>query len=330
LNQIRASVALIVLLAFSTSVSAAWHSDSQGIMGTEVRVTLWHEDPDKARLAIDAVMTEMRRIDALLSEYKDDSELMKVNKHAFSEPQTLSSEFALLIDKALYFSRISQGAFDITYASVGHFYDYRQGLKPSESQLQQGMKGINYRLLDFDKKHSTLSFGHKNIKINLGGIAKGYAVDRAIGILKNFGVEHASVSAGGDSRLLGDRRGREWVVGIKHPRQKIEGEEAVIRLPLSDLALSTSGDYERFFIDENSGERIHHIINPRTGKSAREVMSVTILGARGIDTDPLSTTVFVLGVQHGLELVNALPNIDAIIIDIRGKVHYSEGLAVPE
>ena len=154
-------------------------------------------------------------------------------------------------------------------------------------------------------------------------------MDRAIAILEQYEVRHASVSAGGDSRLLGNRHGRPWVIGVKHPRPAVGDREAVIRLPLSDTAVSTSGDYERYFIDDETGERIHHILQPRTGKSASEVMSVTVLGRRGVYTDPLSTTVFVLGVEKGLGLVNGLNGFDAIIIDSRGKVHYSEGLTAP-
>lgn len=314
----------------SASAHAAWHSDTQGIMGTEVSATLWHEDAAKGEQALKSVMTEMHRINDQLSPYLADSELSRVNRSAFKRQQTLSAELAMLVEKSLFYSKVSQGAFDITFASVGQHYDYREGKQPNQAEFESGLEAISYRHLVFDKPNRTLKFTHKDVKIDLGGIAKGYAVDRAIDILKGLGIRNASVSAGGDSRLLGDRKGREWIVGIKHPRQEPEGREAVIRLPLSDVALSTSGDYERFFIDEASGERIHHILNPRTGKSANEVMSVSVIGEQGLDTDPLSTTVFVMGVQRGLDLVNALPGVDAIIIDIRGKVHYSEGLMAPE
>src|SRR5690606_39073535 len=120
---------------------------------------------------------------------------------------------------------------------------------------------------------------HPDIRIDLGGIAKGYAVDRAAEILRGYGVEHATVSAGGDSRLMGDKNGRPWIVGIKNPRAEDDKDALpVIRLPLTDTAVSTSGDYERYFVDEATGERIHHIINPKTGRSATGVISVTVLG----------------------------------------------------
>ncbi len=320
------SWSLLLLVMSASQVWAAWHSDTQGIMGTEVSVTLWHENSEQAKQAISSVMAEMRRIDQSLSPYIESSELSRINKHAYVSEQKLSRELAFLIEKSLYFSSISEGAFDITFASLAQYYDYRNKVKPTEAERLEALPAINYQWLDFDKRAASLKFKHDKVKIDLGGIAKGYAVDIAIELLRNKGIEHASVSAGGDSRLLGDRRGRPWIIGIKHPRPSIDDNEAVIRLPLSELAVSTSGDYERYFIDEESGYRIHHIIHPRTGKSAGEVMSVTILGELGVNTDPLSTTVFVLGVEGGIRLVNSLQGFDAIIIDRQGKVHYSDGL----
>ncbi len=297
-------------------------------MGTEVSVTLWHEDPRSAKLAIDAVMLEMRRVDASLSPYKASSELSRLNESAGAKSFGLSDDLNMLIDKSLYYSRLTEGAFDITFASLAQHYDYRKSQKPGEALIEEVLPAINYLWLDHNAKAKTVRFKHPDVKIDLGGLAKGWAVDKAIEILMRQGIAHASVSAGGDSKVLGDRRGRPWLIGIKHPRLA-EGEEAqaAIRLPLENVAVSTSGDYERYFIDDESGERVHHILNPKTGKSASAVMSVTILGEFGLDTDPLSTAVFVLGVDKGLDLVNLLPNFDAIIIDISGKVHYSDGLA---
>lgn len=318
-------------LLFAVPVKAEWHSDTQGIMGTEVSVSLWHSDAAIAVEAINAVMTEMRRIDALLSPYKPDSELSKVNDRAFKSSQSLSDQFNYLIDKSIFYGRLTEGAFDITFASLASYYDYREQKKPNSTDIERALPAIDYEWLEHDVKAATLRFAHPKVKIDLGGLAKGWAVDRGISILRQFGIEHASVSAGGDSQVLGDRRGRPWLIGIKHPRlNESDQDKAVIRLPLENVAVSTSGDYERFFIDEQTGERVHHIINPKTGKSANEVMSVTVLGQRGVDTDPLSTAVFVLGVQKGIELIDKLPNFDAIIIDISGKVHYSEGLAAGE
>jgi thiamine biosynthesis lipoprotein len=167
----------------------------------------------------------------------------------------------------------------------------------------------------------TIFFNAANVRIDLGGIAKGYAVDNGIQILKEQGVTNALVTAGGDTRLLGDRRGRDWVVGIRDPRDK--AKQAVL-LPLSNTAMSTSGDYERYF--EDNGKRYHHILSPKTGKSATGVQSVSIISNSSTANDALSTAVFVLGVNAGLDLINQLEGVDAIIMDEHRKLHYSHAL----
>ncbi|MDR7091319.1 thiamine biosynthesis lipoprotein [Cellvibrio fibrivorans] len=308
---------------------AKWHGDAQDIMGTKISVALWLEDDQKAEQAVAAVMAEMRRIDEHFSPYITTSELYRVNqlapKASAKNPLSISPELAAIIDKANHYSELSDGAFDITFASLGRYYDYRNKLTPSEQQREELLPAINYRLIHLDTKNNTLWFEHPKVYIDLGGIAKGYAVDKAIEVVQSFGVKHASVTAGGDSRVIGDKFGRPWLIGIKNPR----ADAVAITLPLVDVAVSTSGDYERYFIDDR-GERVHHIINPRTGKSTNGVNSVTIIGPLGFDTDPLSTTVFVLGPEKGMALINRVPGFDAVIIASDGKVSYSKGLAPPD
>ena len=159
------------------------------------------------------------------------------------------------------------------------------------------------------------------MRIDLGGFAKGHAVDRGAQILAARGIAHAIVTAGGDSRVLGDRRGRPWTIAIRDPRNA-EGVVAV--LPLEDVAISTSGDYERFFVRD--GERCHHLIDPATGKSPCGVRSVTILAADGLTTEGLSKSVFVLGVERGMRLIESLTEVDAVVVDAQGRLHYSSGL----
>ena len=161
----------------------------------------------------------------------------------------------------------------------------------------------------------------QGVKIDLGGIAKGFAVDQSIQHLHDLGIKHALVSAGGDTRLLGDRNGRAWLVGIRDPANT---EEVIVMLPLQDEALSTSGDYERFFVED--GKKYHHIIHPTTGYSASEVRSASILANDSTTTDALSTSIFVMGVSKGLELLNSLDGVEGVIVDQQGKIYYSEGL----
>lgn len=297
-------------------------------MGTEVSVSLWSDDAETGRRAVEGVMAIMEGVNQRLSPYIASSDLAKLNANAAKTPVVLSDELDRLYRQSLWAFHQSEGAFDITYASVGHLYDYRQKIAPSDQAVKARLAALSTQHLRYNSATHTLAFSHPDVAIDLGGIAKGYAVDLAIDYLAGLGIKHAYVGAGGDSRILGDRRGRPWLIGIKNPRKSDGAADTVITLPLADVAVSTSGDYERFFIDAD-GQRIHHIINPKTGKSASAVMSVTILGDEGIATDPLSTAVFVLGVQKGIKLIDKLPGFDAIIIDSTGQVHYSNGLMPP-
>lgn len=324
----RALLASLIIL-WSLPLAAEWYSDQQDIMGTRVSVNLWHDDPAQGHAAVAAVMTEMRRIDAEYSPYIESSQLSRANRLAplasATEPLIISAELSELLAKSLHYGRLTEGAFDITYASLGRYYDYRAKQKPSAEQRQDLLPAINYQHVKLDDRAHHLYFSHPQVYLDLGGIAKGYAVDRAITIVQQMGVVHASISAGGDSRVIGNKLGRPWLVGIKNPRSETD---VAITVPLEDCAISTSGDYERYFIDSD-GARVHHILNPRTGKSTTGIASVSIIGPHGFETDPLSTSVFVLGIEKGLALINTLPGYDAIIITTAGKVHYSAGLAPP-
>jgi FAD:protein FMN transferase len=322
MNKFNTFLLLCGFCLLTTNSWAGWHEDTQGIMGTRVHVEFFVDDDSRAAELIDAVMQEMHRIDHALSSYKADSELSRVNRLAGEGWVAVSDELMDLIVKAHQISELTGGAFDITYASVGRYYDYREGKSPDPDTVQQAVKAINYRYIERDMENQRVRFTHPDVYIALGGIAKGHAVDRGLGILAQAGVTQASISAGGDSRILGDRRGQPWTVGIKHPRE--EGKMAAV-LPLVDTAVSTSGDYERYF--ERDGVRYHHILDPQTGESATGAWSVTILGPEATLTDGLSTSVFVLGPERGLALIDQLPGIDAIIIDPQGQLLFSADLA---
>ena len=293
-------------------------------MGTEVGVELWHEDEKHAELCADQVFTEMRRIDALMSPYIPESELSKINDQAASSPVAISDEMFNLIKVSLRYSELSSGAFDITFSSVGYLYDYRNKRQPSEATINELLPAINYRHITLDEKKHTIGFSMKGVRIDLGGIAKGYAVDNAVAILRKCGIQNGYVKAGGDSFVLGDRNGQPWMLGIKHPRQE---NKVVVRLPLNNVAVSTSGDYERFFIQD--GIRVHHIIRPATGKPVTETWSATVIGGSALETDALSTTLFVMDLKSALALLDKFQGVDAIIIDSQGEMHYSSGLVEP-
>jgi len=293
-------------------------------MGTSIIVELLGETPQLAEKCSQRVFDEMHRIDELMSPYIELSELSIVNRDAAQDEVKIGKELFNLIKQSIEFSELSNGAFDITFASVGHLYDYRMKQHPSDKQIKHRLSAINYKNIKLNEANNSISFSHKNTRIDLGGIAKGYAVDNAIKILKTCGIKNALVSAGGDSRILGDKNGRPWVMGVRHPR---DNTRVVVSIPLSDSAISTSGDYERYFIE--NGTRYHHIIKPTTGQSVNQTWSVSVLANEAITSDALSTTLFVLGTEKALQLINSLDDIEAVVIDAKGKMFYSSGLMPP-
>ena len=314
----------LLLVVAPAPARAEWRDRTDAIMGTRIYVEVWSDEAVKGDAAIDAVMADMRRIDELMSHYKPESQLSQINARAAQEPVQVDAELFDLIKLSTHYSVITEGAFDITYASVGHLYDYPHHVKPTEAQIKAALPGVNWRNMLLDPVHHTVRFEHAGMRIDLGGIGKGYAVDRGIAILQARGFQHALVTAGGDSRIIGDRMGRPWVIGIRNPDDK---DQVVTRIPIVNSAMSTSGDYERYF--DEGGVRYHHIIDPRTGHSASKVRSATILGPTATETDGMSKTAFVLGPEKALEIINRLPQYDAIFVTPEGKVLYSNGLTPP-
>ncbi len=329
--------AFTLLFAFpllSQSSHARWFDLTDVAMGTEISARFWLDESVLTSTASQnaqaaelktGIMQIMHATDEGMSPYKADSEIFTLNEQAAEQAVTVSPALFSLLEKSQQYAEASNGAFDITFASAGHLYNYREGNRPADSALRQTLPAIDYRHVTLDRETKTVRFIQPGVKIDLGGIAKGYAVDNAIEYLANNGVKHAYVAAGGDTRVLGNKGSSPWYFGIQHPRK--EGEHAVV-IPVEDIAISTSGDYERYFLDGD--ERVHHIINPKTGQSASDVQSATVMTKQAVDADALSTTVFVLGVRKGLALINRLPATDAIIIDNQGKLHYSDDLLLQE
>jgi thiamine biosynthesis lipoprotein len=317
----------LVLLAFCLVPPAAaeWYGRAIDLMGTRVSVEFWHADADAAGDLIEQVLDEYRRIDRAMSTYRPDSELSRVNRQAATGNVVVSAELFGLLETSLALSIESDGAFDISYESVGYLYDFRARRRPDAAAIAAALDAVDYRLILLDPEQQSVRFGSLGMRVNLGGIAKGHAVEQGARILRAAGIEHALLNAGGDTRVIGDRRGQPWIVGIRHPR--LEGEFAT-RLPLIDEAISTSGDYERFF--EEDGHRYHHILNPATGEPTETVLSATIIGPDATLTDGLSTAVFVLGAEEGLTLIESYGGYEAIIVEPSGRLLYSSGLGTPD
>ncbi len=312
----------LMLVLQPLTARAEWHREARDMMGTRVTAELWSEDPVLAEQALAAVFAEMDEVNRLMNPWDPDSELSGLNREGHRGPVRVSPALFQVLQRSIEYSELSNGAFDVSFASAGQYYDYREGVAPDKSVLAEAVSRIDYTYIKLDKGAQTVRYQIEGLQVDLGGIAKGYAVDRSVDALIRLGIESAVVSAGGDSRILGNLGDRPRTVGIRHPRKD---DDFIVMIPLEDTAISTSGDYERFFIDKD-GQRVHHILDPSTGESSGKVQSASVLAERAIDSDALSTTTFVLGVEKGLALINSLPDVDAIIVDDRGLLHYSSGL----
>lgn len=316
-------ILLLGLLAVTCAlpVQAAWYSVAQDKMGTRVSVQLWADNEAVGNALLASAMAEFDRIEAGMSTYIPESEISRLNDLAHRAPLIVSDELFLVIDQSIALSELTDGAFDITFDSIGQLYDFRERQRPTEAELGVLLPVVNYKLIELNADAQSIFFARPGVRINLGGIAKGHAVESVIALLEAQGVKHAIATAGGDSRMLGDKLDRPWVVGIRDPNDQ---DAIFTRLALSDEAISTSGDYERFFIE--AGERFHHILSPTTGLPAGEVRSVSVIGPNATMTDGLSTSVFVMGPEAGLKLINQLDAYEAVVITDT-ELFYSAGLS---
>ena len=322
------------MLAAVAAIAACWCAPAHAewiyreapIMGTRCDVELWTDDHAKGEAAIERVFELFRQFDERMSTFKPTSEVSYVNAHASQGPVHVSAELYDLTSTAIEYSEITHGAFDITYASVGYLYDYHRGIHPNDAQITADLPAIGYRHIRLDAGARTIFFDRPGVRIDFGGL-KGYVVDRGAELLKAAGFTHARVNAGGDTRILGDRFGRPWIIGISDPDDPYDGKNSLVKIPIEDAAVSTSGDYERYFFE--NGKRYYHILDPKTGKSPKGVRSVTIIGPTATRTDALTKSVFVLGVKEGLALIDTLPDVDAIAITPDKHIWYSKGLERP-
>jgi len=289
-------------------------------MGSELRLTAWTADPQAADGAFAAVFTEFDRLDALMSVWKPGSDIDRVNAAAGEHAVAASDDVRRVLRAASQVSEWTGGKFDVTFGVLSGLwrFDHDQDNRlPDMDRVRSLLPLIDYRALLIDDTARTIFLQKKGMRAHLGGIGKGYAVDRAVAILRGRGINDFMVQAGGDLYLSGLKDGRPWRVGIQDPRGPAGSTFAAI--DLTDSTFSTSGDYERFFI-QNS-RRYHHIIDPETGEPSRAgCRSVTILTSSATLADGLSTGVFLLGPEKGMALVQRLPDVEAVIVTTTNSV----------
>ncbi len=291
---------------------------TRSIMGTSVSITVIHPSPEEAKEAANLAFGEMDKIEDLMSVYKEDSEVSILNREGFLKDA--SPETIYVLKRGIYYSELSGGAFSICVLPLLELWEKRleTGMAPTEAEIEEALELADFRSIRIDGGDVELL--KKGMRITLGGIAKGYAVDRAIEVLRRKGIGHALVNAGGDIRAIGGKvEGVPWRIGIRDPRNK---RRFITVVEIGDRAIATSGSYERYIGREL---KVSHIINAKTGRPAQELLSATIIAENAIDADVLSTVVFLLGLEKGMELVEEMGHVEALIVTKKGEVVRSSG-----
>jgi thiamine biosynthesis lipoprotein len=291
------------------------------------KVTLTVSRRGEAAAAIDRafalVLAELDRIDALFSEWRPDTPVSALNRRAGEGPVEVPAEVFAILEQAAAFAKLTEGAFDPTFKTLAPLWRFRdpQFSPPTLQEVSALLPATGIGRLRLNAKATTAALTDRRTQLGLGGVVKGYALERSVRILRREGLKDFCLRIGGDLYCAGDKAGRPWVVGVRHPRHKAQ---VVATLEVRDAAFTTSGDYERFA--DYQGRRYHHIIDLRTGFPARGVQSATVLARSPTEADALSTAVFVMGVKRGLALIEGMPGAEALIVDDAGRLWPSTGL----
>ncbi|MFT3774387.1 MAG: FAD:protein FMN transferase [Minicystis sp.] len=299
-------------------------------MGTHIAIAAYTTDTlDEATLRekLGKALAEIRRLEGLMTTWRDDSEISRVNAGAGKQAATVSPETLAVIEKSVWMSERSEGVFDITFEAMHGLWKFDQDLEeriPDRGKVEAARKLIDWRKIEIDRAAHTVKLKKAGMRMSLGGIAKGYAVDAAARVLQEQGLDAFFVQAGGDLFVRGRKPdGSPFRVGVRDPRGR-DANDWFAMLEVVDHAFSTAGDYERGFIKD--GKRYHHIIDPRTGFPATACRSVTIWAKDAFTADAVDDAVFILGPEKGLKLVDALDDAGAVIVDAKNKVWVSEKL----
>ncbi len=294
-------------------------------MGSQLRVGAWTTDEARAVEAIEGIFKEFDRLEGLLSVWKDGSDVIRINKNAGLAPVRVSDDTIAVLQQAAEISELTRGKFDITFGALSDIWRFdhdQDNLVPDRQLIEIRLPRIDFRAVQVDATARTAFINKPNMKVHLGGIGKGYAVDRAIALLRARGFADFIIQSGGDLYVAGTNGGAPWTLGIADPRGT---HEPFATLDVRDGTFSTSGDYERFFMKD--GRRYHHIIDPDYGEpSIGGCRSVTIVADRAVIADALSTGVFLLGPHDGMQLIEQLAGVEGVIVTAENEVMVSSGL----
>jgi FAD:protein FMN transferase len=292
----------------------------QALMGTRFAIRVVTRDETAAAEAIDAAFAEVARIESLISEWRDDSEISQVNRQAGGLATAVGPELYEVVERSVRIGELTGGAFDVSFAGCAGLWSFRERRRPSPDALAACLPAVDYRQIRLDPVAQTIRLLRADARLGLGGIGKGFGVDRAAAVLERHGFWNYVVDGGGDLRVSGRHLERPWRIGIIDPRAP---DRLLCTLDVTSGAVVTSGDYERYF--DQSGVRYHHILDPATGEPARRAIAVTVLAPDATLADALATGVFVLGPEAGLALVESLEGVEALIVAPDSSVARSSG-----
>lgn len=314
--------ALFILLVIS--VCAKGVKKGEHLMGVHFEIAAIHKNELLAEAAVDSAIFEIRRIENYMSSWKDETETARVNCMAGIEPVVVSEELYGLIKRSLRISKITNGAFDISFASINHVWKFDGSMTevPSKEELKVSVDKIGYEDIILNDSLRTVFLKNIGMRISFGAIGKGYAANKAAALMKSMGIENGHVNASGDLMIWGlNSKGEKWRIGIADPMNR---NKYISWLDVSDMAVVTSGNYEKFI--EIDGQKYCHIIDPRTGWPVVGLQSVTIVCPNAELADALATSVMVLGEKLGVELINDLNGIECLIYTYDNRLIVSDGI----
>ena len=288
------------------------------VMGTFARAVVVAKDSASAKKCIETAFAEIHKVDELMSDYKDDSEISRANRDAAQTAVHLSQSTYEVLQRSIEFSKLTDGAFDVTVGPLVDLFrtEKDKQVLPSEDEIAQAKSKVGFEKLKLDDKSKTVQFAIEGMRLDLGGIAKGYAVDKAVEAMQTCGAIGGMVDLGGDIRCFGTplKGKKHWIIGLQNPNLEKDttGRNIVLKLKLTNGAVATSGDYQQFVLIE--GKRYSHIIDRKTGTSTEGLSSVTIIADNATDADALATAVSVMGAEKGLELIESRNDTEAILI----------------
>ena len=295
------------------------------LMGNRFQISVVAENETWANERIDAAIGEIQRIEKLLTTFSNDSETSLINENAGIAPVKVSRETYELIERSTKISRVTQGAFDITYGSVDkRLWNFDTNMKslPDKETARKRVDLINYRNINLDNENATVFLKKKGMRIGFGGIGKGYAAEKAKQVMQEMGVESGIVNASGDLTCWGHQpNGKPWTIGIVNPNA---AGQVFSCMNVTNMAIATSGNYEKYIMV--NGKKYSHTIDPRTGLPVTGIKSVTIITPNAEISDAMATPVMIMGIKAGINMVNQIKDMEAILIDDHDKIYTSDNI----